>query len=389
MTAKGSLAKKLLEYAKKNPDGFTVKIKNGKITPVKHTKGKRFVVSKTNNTSQDDVRRTFKNDYTGYAGGWYDTKTKKYYIDKNVIVRDKSKALQIARKTRQKAIFDLKTFNEINLNYKNPIIKKNGRYYNKLTKRYLSKSYGKRLQNYFKNNPSGTLYRATGHGVYKKKKPIPEHSLEVKELLYGKGTQVIKTKTATGKTVYYSPIQNEVIELSDIKRFGKLDYWICNKKVRVELYRMTRDKLNIYHIFTYKPNRSFADPFSFEVWGHGTALKVLDCILDEIKKNIKKLFFGKLLTMYGHFNVYLYSDIDGYEAGRTFGFVKINKSGFEIMRKEFLKIIDYYTSKLENQSYHNMAVLTISIYMYDYRSNTDEKAQNISKYRIGVNRVYK
>lgn len=382
-----TLADKLLEYARKNPEGFTVKIVNGKITPVKYTKNKRFVVSKTNNTTRADVRRVFEDDYTGYAGGWFDKKTKKYYIDKNVIIRDKKRALQRARKYRQKAIFDLKDFKEITIAYRNPIKIVKGRYYNTLTKKYVSKAYGKRLRNYFENNPSGTLYRASGHGEYDRDRPIPEHSKEIKEMIYGKGTQVVRTKSASGKEVYYSPLRKEQLTPEDIKKFGKLDYYICNKKVNVELYRMTRDKTSIYHIFTWKVNRQFLDPLAFEAWGYGTALKMLQCILDDIKKNLKKIWFGKMLLMNGHVNSYFYSDIDGYDAGTTFGYVHVNESGFKIMEKEFKEIINKYAGKLESRSYHQIAIIRISVYVYDYTINTNQTIKDIAKYRLGVNRI--
>jgi len=112
---KKSLADKLLEYADKNPDGFTVKVADGKLTPVTNTEYGRYAVSTTHITSASQVRENFYNWYNGFAGGWYDKKDDEYCIDKTLIVDDKKRAFQIGRTYGQKYIFDLKKMIEIKI----------------------------------------------------------------------------------------------------------------------------------------------------------------------------------------------------------------------------------------------------------------------------------
>ncbi|MBW2562386.1 MAG: hypothetical protein JRE40_16260 [Deltaproteobacteria bacterium] len=45
----------------------------------------------------------------------------------------------------------------------NPIIKKDGKWYNTKTKHFLSESYGKRLHSYYRRFPDALLKEARGH----------------------------------------------------------------------------------------------------------------------------------------------------------------------------------------------------------------------------------
>lgn len=54
--------------------------------------------------------------YDGLAfGGWYDSKSGRYYYDATVIVKDRTEALELARVNGQLAIFDLNNQKEIRL----------------------------------------------------------------------------------------------------------------------------------------------------------------------------------------------------------------------------------------------------------------------------------
>lgn len=46
-------------------------------------------------------------------GGWYDSKSGRYYYDATVIVKDRTEALELARVNGQLAIFDLDNLEEI------------------------------------------------------------------------------------------------------------------------------------------------------------------------------------------------------------------------------------------------------------------------------------
>lgn len=48
-------------------------------------------------------------------GGWYDSKSGRYYYDATVIVKDRAEALELARVNGQLAIFDLDNLEEIRL----------------------------------------------------------------------------------------------------------------------------------------------------------------------------------------------------------------------------------------------------------------------------------
>lgn len=67
------------------------------------------VIAKMQN--QGDASR-----FDGLAfGGWYDSKSGRYYYDATVIVKDRTEALELARVNAQLAIFDLDNLEEIRL----------------------------------------------------------------------------------------------------------------------------------------------------------------------------------------------------------------------------------------------------------------------------------
>lgn len=392
---KKKLYEKLLNYAKRNPDGFSIHIENGNIRLIHPTKKNRYVVSRTNNNTIKKIKQSFRNDkYTGYAGGWYDKKSDKYYIDKNIVTGDKEKAIKYAFKHNQLAIFDLRESKEIRVKkfkktfkkLKLPVIKKEGKWYNKLTKKYVTEKYAKRINNFFKKNPESTLHEATGHGKYDRSISLSEHSIEVQKLAYGIGSQVIRTKDRKGKKVFYSPIYDKILEKSEIDMLKYLDYRICNKKAFVELYRLTRDKVNIYHIVTLNVNKRLPSALAVDFW-MPEIYSEYNCITKELKKIYKKYKFSKMTSMYAHISCYFVSKFDTWKKGKTFGFVIPNNKGFRIMKENFDDILDFYKNKLEIDAYHDIIVEKISFYIYDYYSDASDRARRIASYRIGVNRA--
>lgn len=402
------LYKKLITYAKKNPKGFIVKIKNGKIESIKPSSRKRYIVDKTNNDTLQKIRQSFRNDeYSGYASGWYDKKTGKSYIDKNLIFEEnkKEKAIKTGYKYDRLNIYDWHESEYIDIQKKHgewktkqkkikvkqsrltkPVIKKNKKWYNTITERYVTKTYAKRINSYFAKNPKATLHEGTGHGKYVREKSFAEHSQEIRKMAFGKGTQLIKTKTVKGKTVHFSPFHHEQLTEEKLSKIKKLDYLICNNKVQVELFRLTRIKDNIYHMVTWNVNQRLISPIMVDFWSVN-AWKKYKCIVSHLKKITKKYPFSKMNIMYGHVSCYFYSKYDGWEKGTTFGFVIPNKSGFIYMEKEFQKLLDFYKNKLESDSYHNIVVQKINFYIYDDVDNANKQAKDIAKYRMGVNRI--
>jgi len=268
------------------------------------------------------------------------------------------------------------------------IVKKTKKgYYNTLTKRYVSEPYAKRVNSYFKRNPKTTLYRASGHGEYKLEKPLSKHSKQIRQLAYGKKTQVIKTRTRKKKKVYYAPLKEEIVDVDVIKKMGKLEYKIFNDKIFVELYRQTRERDSLYHIITWEVNKSFNSPAVLEIWkesNRGTYIK----IINKLFKISKQHKLSNSASIYGHIGFYSYSKYYGREFGKTFGMVYIRKSGYDILLKNYEELMDYISNKLKNDAYRSIAILTISFYITEWKRSSFETAKKISEYRIGVNREY-
>lgn len=108
------LVQTIKKIARKNPEGFTVDLK---ANPVKAS---GFVISipETQNSHTDEqlravVKTAIKNDC--YIGGWMDRETGRFHYDASIIVQDRRKALDLAKKYGQIAIFDLNTMTEIRL----------------------------------------------------------------------------------------------------------------------------------------------------------------------------------------------------------------------------------------------------------------------------------
>lgn len=409
---KKELYKKLIEYTKKNPEGFTVKITKGKIKGINPNRLNRYVVGITNNDTLNKIKQSFRDDdYTGFARGWLDKKTGKYYIDKNKIFPDtekgKQKAIKLGKQKDQLEIFDWHEFDTIKLQKKHgewkekqrkikvkqskvklPIIRKNKKWFNTITKRYVSNTYAKRINTYFMKHPKSTLHEGTGHGKYDTEKSLTEHSKQIRKMAFGKGTQLIKTKTKEGKIVYYSPFLKETASDEFLKHLKKLDYKICGGKAQVELFRMTREKDNIYHMITWDVYQRLTSATTVEFWTPN-AWYIYTCMINELKKIYKKYKFSKITLMYGHISCYFYSDYDGWEKGVSIGFVVPNQSGYKKMKDDYKKLLNWYRDKLEIDAYHTIMVQRISFYLYDSSKHATEKQKQISKYRLGVNRIMK
>lgn len=403
-----TLAERLIRYAKNNPDGFVIRLEHGKIKSFKPSRYKRYMVSKTDNNTIRKIKTSFRNsDYTGYASGYVDKKTNKIYIDKNIFTPKLDKAKKLGLRHNQLSILDLMENEEIRLQKKkgeyrqrkkkqkekalkkykqirkkDVVIKKNGKWYNTLTKRYVSESYAKRINRHFQLNPESTLHRATGHGKYKRDRPISEHALDVKDLLYSQGNQFISTKDITGKNIKYSPIYDSLITDDELTNLKELDYKIDNK-IRVELYRLSRDRQKIFHIITWKVNQRMVHPWSVNIW-ETKAMPLYNKIARELKKIAKRYNLGSTQNLYGQMSMYFYSDVDGFEHGKSFGFVMPNTSGFKIMKDDFKEIFDWLRNKLEIDSYHNIAVIEISFYLWNNKHFASKLAYTKAKYRLGV-----
>lgn len=383
-----TLADKLIAYAEKNPEGFTVQIKNGKIVSVKPSKSKRYVVSVTNNDTIKKIKASFKKGYLGYAGGWFDKKTGKYYIDKNIVIGNKQKATDIGKKYKQKAIFDLFKMKEIRVTLtkkkiKNIVIKRKGKWLNTLTGKIVKESTARRYNSYFRRNPEGHLADAYGGYKYKRDIPLEKLSKKTRKLFYS-DTQAVKTKDIKGKTVYYSPMLKSFLPSDVVKILGELDYTICDNKCIVKLFRLTRDNKHICHVFRWRINKNWTNAFSLENWIYSQAVPMMNCILNEVYNIAKKYPVARLQAMYGHIELGYYSDIDSYPASFTFamGNRPETKRGISEFGKEFTDILVKALYKLESDAYRNFYIQNVTIYIYG--GSIAGKTDIIAKYRKGV-----
>jgi len=134
---------------------------------------------------------------------------------------------------------------------RNVVVKRDGKFYNKITGNYVTESTAKRLNSYFKRNPDKTLYQAYGKSIYKKEKKWVSQPKTIKDV-YKKKTQVIKSKKKTGKPIYFSPILDKKVTIKEYDLIKTYDYKVG--KFHIQLFRLTVDRGRIYHIITYPVN---------------------------------------------------------------------------------------------------------------------------------------
>jgi hypothetical protein len=259
------MSDEIIRYAKKNKEGFTAFYKDGKLYPVKGNQKERYsVADKTAiiyTPKEKNVRYYSPVLDKTYVGGWYDKSTGKYLIENINLYSSRQKALDVARKRKQKAIFDLVKMNEITLTYRervtgiriktrkrDVVIRKKGKYFNRITGKYVSLNTAKRLNSFFRKHPNATMYEASGRPVYDKDKPWIEQSDRLHNMFKKKKTQVIKSKTKSGKEVYFNPLLGKQVPKSHVKKAMKYDYQ--DGQFYVQLYRMTATKDRVYHIIT-------------------------------------------------------------------------------------------------------------------------------------------
>jgi len=112
---------KLLDIIHKNPNGFTIDFN---LNPIAKDKG--FYVGLTNNNNKDfnnavnnllKLKEDFKHYKNLLIGLWLDSESKTYFLDLSIFVKSKKYAVMIAKLFNQKAIFDIKNLNSINIKY--------------------------------------------------------------------------------------------------------------------------------------------------------------------------------------------------------------------------------------------------------------------------------
>lgn len=106
------ILKRLLETARKNPNGFTVKLETMKSV----TDGFSVAYKETQSSfGVEGLKKviTHAEKHQGYVGGW--KYGDDYYFDSIMIITDRDEAIRIGRENEQIAIYNLTDGEEIEL----------------------------------------------------------------------------------------------------------------------------------------------------------------------------------------------------------------------------------------------------------------------------------
>jgi len=388
---------KLINHAKKNKDGFTIEMVNGKIVPVKGTKKSRYSVAGDTSivyTPKDKYIKTYSVPRrNGFYGGWYDKETGQYLIEHVNLYGNKDKALYVARNRKQKAIFDLLKMNEIPLHYKERVSgirvkrkhksvacrSKNG-YINRLTGRPISRKTAQRLNQFFKEHPNATLYEANKGAVYNKNKSWAEQPEKLYKV-YKRKNQMIKTKNKQGKDVYFSPLLDRKVNKSTMKKISKFDY--DDSGFSIHLYRITANKERIYHILSFPLKRTLEEHEDI----NRLYSKLVGSWSDNASRIIKDIAqrypIGKRDVMRMAFNHLIFTTSYGARdngAVTCFAHTMIMNANIEaMMPDEILKVIYKYHQLLNN--YSRIFVKEVNITIFNF---SNEKSKALAETRIGI-----
>jgi len=106
---------RILNLIKNNPSGFTATA-----TGLKLNLKKGYAVSITNNKDKvvnELINKALVLNHLSttpfYFGGWYDKKSKNYFLDLTKIESNKTEALKTAQHFKQKAVFNFSNLKEI------------------------------------------------------------------------------------------------------------------------------------------------------------------------------------------------------------------------------------------------------------------------------------
>ena len=116
MNKKVSLFFALLAIAQQNPDGFTVD--KNTLQPVKS--GYAVAVAETQNSFNGYgllkvIDHVLAHNEINAFGGWFNSENNRFYWDGTIIVNDLNLAIDLGRRNKQIAIFDLANLEEIRL----------------------------------------------------------------------------------------------------------------------------------------------------------------------------------------------------------------------------------------------------------------------------------
>lgn len=108
-----NLLQRVWDLSQESPLGFTVDTEMNKITG-----GYSVAYEETQDSfGYEGLRKVveFAEKHGTCIGGWFDEVSGRYYFDATEVVKDKAEAIEIGRRNKQIAIFNLKTGKETRL----------------------------------------------------------------------------------------------------------------------------------------------------------------------------------------------------------------------------------------------------------------------------------
>lgn len=278
---------------------------------------------------------------------------------------------------------------------KNVVIRKNNKWYNTITKRYVAKSTAKRYNSYFERNPKGTIHEAWGGTKYQKYRtdpetgkkelfPVAEQKKLIRNLWYQQD-QFVRTKDKRGNEVLYSPFSDTFLTENEKKIIKKLDYTFLNGKVEVHLHRLSKDENSVYHIIIYNADQVIKTEIDFDSFMNFIYTKFIPRLRTELYKIKKYHTISPDNIIFGQMNVNFYTHNDYIPTGKTFGGLtahyRFNKQGIDVTLNEMMEAFDYYMNYFLKSSYLTLIFDKITIYIKAWSTPENIK---YAQYRYGI-----
>lgn len=261
---------------------------------------------------------------------------------------------------------------------KQVVIKKDDRWFNTLTGRYVSEKTANKLNTYFKQNPKGTLYRAYNRPVYIGAIPWKDQPQYIKKL-YGRKIQTVKTKDIAGRTVYFSPFTKKRVYAKQVKKIRTFDF--KQGLFKVSLYRLTADKERVYHIISTKIGMTLKDGDDVEQLFHKLQQRWLRKAIEITKQIAREYPMSKRDFM----NTVFEHDIIATNYGiKDAGVVTLMtgrnpRTEAHQLKNELPKAKETYKKLVT--SYHLIVSKHVKIYIFNF---ANEKTKALAVNRLGV-----
>lgn len=259
-----------------------------------------------------------------------------------------------------------------------PIVKERNRFLNTLTNNFVSDQTAAKINRYFMRHPKATMYQAYHRPIYNKDVKWADQPKAIQKL-YRKKVQLVKTKDAEGRTVYFAPLTNKMVDREKAEKL--LSYDFTEGRFKVSLYRLTAAKDRVYHTISFFVGKTVTDPGELDALFDALEKEWLPPAMELTKRIAKKYPLGKVMRMYARFRHTMYftqyhHSMDGAVT------IMINKKPVEdinLMPAEFRRAKHEYHKLLH--TYHTVTIHDIKVYM---RSWASRYTTSIAEKRLGV-----